>query len=82
MYKSKMYALSLWHIIPKCYRLYSTSLNLPYISSIRNSARLVDIQPSCSDIIFDALKKKSSLFDINQCLVILAFDEISIQFNL
>ena len=31
---------------------------------------------------FGALKKKSSLFDINQSLVILAFDEMSIKSNL
>ena len=34
IYKSKMYALSLWHISPKCYRLFSTSLNLPYFLNL------------------------------------------------
>ena len=79
---NKMFALSLWHASPKCYRLLYSYFALPSIITLRRSIRMIQMQPGFHSIILDALREKTKKFTMTESLVVVAFDEMSIKMNL
>ena len=78
----KMFALSLWHASPKCYRLLRTTFSLPSICTLRRSIQMIDMTPGFHANIFNSIKEKADTFNRKESLVAIAFDEMSIKTHL
>ena len=78
----KMFALSLWHSSPKCYRLLRTTFSLPSICTLRRSIKMIDMRPGFHERIFESIREKVETFTKKESLVAIAFDEMSIKTHL
>ena len=80
--KEKMFALSLWHASPNCYRLLRSTFSLPSITTLRRSIRMIDMKPGFHPRILECIKDRASSFSDKELLVAVAFDEMSIKTSL
>ena len=78
----KAVALSLFHTSPKCYRLLKKLFCLPSISTLKKCMHNVQIFPGFHPLIFEALKQKSEVFDDNEKVCCLIFDEMALKSHL
>ena len=74
-----MFSLSLWHSSPKCYRLLKTTFSLPSITTLRRSIRMIDMKPGFHQRVLDGIKEKATTYTLQESLVVIAFDEMSIK---
>ena len=77
--KEKTFALSLLHSSPKTYRLLRKVFALPSLSTLRQIVARVDIMPGFSKNILHALELKTKALTLNDQLVSLVVDEMSIK---
>ena len=75
----KMFSLSLWHASPKCYRLLKTTFSLPSITTLRRSIRMIDMKPGFHQRDLDGIKEKATTYTLQESLVVIAFDEMTIK---
>ena len=78
----KMHALSLWHSSPKCYSILYKTLTLSSISTLRHTLNAIKLMPGFQEMIFNALHDKCKDLDIKDKIVLIAFDEISLESDL
>ena len=75
----KMYALSLYHASPKCYKLLKKSLTLPGVSTLKSYLRKVDIKPGFHQNVLDGLASKVEHMSSAAKLCAIVFDEMAIK---
>ena len=75
----KMFAMSLYHASPKCYKMLKKTLALPGISTLKSYLKRVDIKPGFHVNIFDALRCKAEHMSTHSKLCAKLFDEMSIK---
>ena len=75
----KMYALSLYHASPKCYKLLKKSLTLPGVSTLKSYLRKVDIKPGFHQNVLDGLASKVEHMSSEAKLCAIVFDEMAIK---
>ena len=75
----KMFALSLWHASPKCYRLLRSTFCLPSITTLRRSMHSIKLEPGFNPSVIDAIKKQVEHYTMKDRLVSIVFDEMSIK---
>ena len=78
----KMFALSLWHCSPKCYRLLQKIFTLPGESTLRLCIKSINMQPGYHKCIIDSFKDKCCHLKSIDKLVVIAFDEMSLKTSL
>ena len=75
----KMFAMSLYHASPKCYKLLKKTLALPGISILKSYLKKVDIKPGFHQNIFDALTYKAEHMSAELKFCAILFDEMAIK---
>ena len=74
-----MFAMSLNHASPKCYKLLKKTLALPGISTLKSYLKKVDIKPGFHQNIFDASTCKAEHMSAESKLCAILFDEMAIK---
>ena len=77
--KSKMFALSLFYISPKCYRLLKKIFSLPCVKTLKKWVRNLDIKAGFHQSILNGLKIKSASMSERSKLCAVVFDEMTIK---
>ena len=77
-HKYKMFALTLYHASPKCYKMLRKVFGLPGISTLKVMMKCIDINPDFHAAVLQGLRMKTESMHPTSKLCAIVFDEMSV----